>query len=160
MAMTEEMETFRVDVPALSRADLRDRLGRTRWTPGLDDAGYGLPVAVVRPLAEYWRDGFDWPAQEARLNAYPQFTTIIDGSRVHFLPVRSPEPDPLPLVLSHGWPGSVAEYREGPGPLSDPRAHGLDPSLAFDLVVPSLPGSGFSGPTADAGWGPQRIART
>jgi pimeloyl-ACP methyl ester carboxylesterase len=160
MAMTEvEIEPFRVNIPDEARADLRDRLNRTRWTPGLDDAGYGMPVAVVRPLAEYWRDGYDWRAQEARLNAYPQFTTTIDGSRVHFLHVRSPEPDPWPLVLTHGWPGSVAEYLEVLGPLSDPRAHGLDPSLAFDLVVPSLPGSGFSGPTADPGWGPRRIAR-
>jgi epoxide hydrolase len=162
MAMTEkEIEPFRVDIPDEARADLRHRLDRTRWTPGPDGAGtgYGMPVGVVRPLAEYWRDGYDWQAQEARLNAYPQFTTAIDGSRVHFLHVRSPEPDPLPLILSHGWPGSVAEYLEVLGPLSDPRAHGLDPSLAFDLVVPSLPGSGFSGPTADPGWGPQRIAR-
>jgi epoxide hydrolase len=157
----EEFHPFRIEVPDEDLADLRDRLGRTRWTPELEqtEVDYGLPVRVVRPLAEYWRDGYDWRAQEARLNGYPQFTTTIDGTRIHFLHVRSPEPDPLPLILSHGWPGSVAEYLEVLGPLSDPRGHGLDPSLAFDLVVPSLPGFGFSGPAADAGWGPRRIAR-
>jgi pimeloyl-ACP methyl ester carboxylesterase len=162
MAMTDkEIDPFRVDVPDEALADLRDRLDRTRWTPEPEPAGadYGMTVAVVRPLAEYWRDGYDWRAQQTRLNTYPQFTTTIDGTRVHFLHVRSPEPDPLPLILSHGWPGSVTEYLEVLGPLSDPRAHGLDPSPAFDLVVPSLPGSGFSGPTTDPGWGPRRIAR-
>jgi pimeloyl-ACP methyl ester carboxylesterase len=162
MAICEdEFRSFRVDVPEEDLADLRDRLDRVRWTPEPDPAGadYGMTVAVVRSLAEHWRDRYDWRAQEARINAYPQFTTTIDGTRVHFLHVRSPEPDALPLILSHGWPGSVAEYLDVLGPLTDPRAHGLDPSTAFDVVVPSLPGSGFSGPATGTGWGPQRIAR-
>jgi epoxide hydrolase len=96
---------------------------------------------------------------ERRINQYPQFTTAIDGTNVHFLHVRSPEPGSLPLVLSHGWPGSVAEYLDVTGPLGDPRSHGLDPSVAFDLVIPSLPGFGWSGPTPGVGWSPRRIAR-
>jgi pimeloyl-ACP methyl ester carboxylesterase len=157
----EELQTFRVDVPDHALVDLRDRLNRVRWTPVPDrgEENYGMTVAVVRQLAEHWRDHYDWRAHEARINAHPQFTTTIDGTRVHFLHVRSPEPDPVPLILSHGWPGSVTEYLDVLGPLSDPRAHGLDPSVAFDVVVPSLPGSGFSGPTPDAGWGPRRVAR-
>jgi epoxide hydrolase len=126
------------------------RLPERRWAPVPDggDEGYGVPVARVRGLVERWRHHYDWRAWENRLNAYPQYTTLIDGTRVHFLHVRSPEPDALPLVLSHGWPGSVAEYLEVIGPLSDPRRHGLDPSIAFDVVVPSLPGFGFSGPNS------------
>ncbi|TDD52997.1 epoxide hydrolase [Nonomuraea terrae] len=157
----EVIRPYRIDIPGDELADLRERLARTRWAPepAGGDKGYGVPLARVRELAEHWRDRYDWRAQEARLNAYPQFTTTIDGANVHFLHVRSPEPDALPLVLSHGWPGSVAEYLDILDPLSDPRRHGLDPAIAFDLVVPSLPGFGFSGPTPDTGWGPRRIAR-
>jgi epoxide hydrolase len=156
-----EPRPFRIDVPDAELADLKDRLARTRWAvrPAEDGHDYGTPQAEIRELAEYWRDGYDWRAWEARLNAHPQFVTTIDGTTVHFLHVRSPEPDAVPLVVSHGWPGSVAEYLDVIGPLTDPRRHGLDPSLAFDLVIPSLPGSGWSGPTPDAGWGPRRIAR-
>jgi pimeloyl-ACP methyl ester carboxylesterase len=153
----EEIHTYRIAIPDEDLADLRDRLARARWAPEPigGDEGYGVPVARVREL----RDRYDWRAAEARLNAYPQFTTTIDGTNVHFLHVRSPEPDALPLVLIHGWPGSVAEYLDVLAPLSDPRRNGLDPAIAFDLVVPSLPGFGFSGPTTDTGWGPRRIAR-
>jgi epoxide hydrolase len=120
---------------------------------------YGVPIGYVKELAEYWRDGYDWRAAEARLNGFPQFTTEIDGQNVHFLHVRSPEPDALPLILTHGWPGSVAEFLDVIGPLADPRAHGGDPSDAFHVVAPSIPGFGFSGATREAGWGIRRVAR-
>jgi epoxide hydrolase len=155
-----EVRPFRIDVPDSELADLRERLARIRWAPeprGGDD-GYGVSRATVQRLVEYWRDRYDWRVWEARLNEHPQFMTVIDGTNLHFMHVRSPEPDPLPLVLSHGWPGSVAEYLDVIGPLSDPRRHGRDPSIAFDLVIPSLPGFGWSGPTPDTGWGPRRIA--
>jgi pimeloyl-ACP methyl ester carboxylesterase len=118
-----------------------------------------VPVGHVRDLAARWAGGFDWRAQEARLNAVPQFTTEIDGQRVHLLHARSPEPNALPLVLTHGWPGSVFEFLDVVGPLSDPRAHGGDPADAFHVVVPSLPGFGFSGPTREPGWTTRRTAR-
>jgi epoxide hydrolase len=161
MSATDEIRPFRIDVPEVELTELRDRLARTRWAPepAGGDKGYGVPLAIVRQLADHWRDRYDWRAHEARLNAYPQFTTTLDGARVHFLHVRSPEPGALPLILTHGWPGSVAEFLDVLGPLSDPRAHGLDPAVAFHLVVPSLPGSGWSGPTPDTGWGPRRVAR-
>ena len=118
----------------------------------------GVPVDYLRGLAAYWRDGFDWRAQEARLNSFPQYTTRIDGQRIHFLHVKSPEPAATPLLLLHGWPGSVVEFLDVIGPLSDPRSHGGDPATAFDLVIPSLPGFGFSGPVTGPGWGSRRIA--
>jgi epoxide hydrolase len=156
-----EIRPFRITIPQASLDDLRDRLDRTRWTadiPGGDGPDYGVSVAWVQKLAGYWRDGYDWRAAEARINASPQFITEIDGQDVHFLHVRSPEPDALPLILTHGWPGSVVEYLDVIGPLTDPRAHGLDPSVAFDLVVPSLPGCAFSAPLAGRGWGTTRTA--
>jgi len=107
----------------------------------------------------YWRDGYDWRKHEARLNEFPQFTTTIDGANVHFLHVRSPEPDALALVVTHDWPGSVVELLDVIGPLTDPRAHGGDPADAFHLVIPSIPGYGFSGPTREAGWTTDRVAR-
>ena len=152
---------FRIDVPESDLDDLRDRLVRTRWPDELRDAGwaYGVPVGYLRELADYWRSSYDWRAQEARLNEFAQFTTTIDGQNIHFLHVRSPEPDALPLIVTHGWPGSVAEFLEVIGPLSDPRAHGGDPADAFHLVIPSIPGFGFAGPTTEAGWDTGRIAR-
>ena len=120
---------------------------------------YGVPLGTVRGLVDYWLDGFDWHAQEARINEHPQFVTTIDGERVHFLHVRSPEPDALPLIATHGWPMSVVEYLDLVGPLTDPRAHGGDGADAFHLVVPSIPGVGFSGPTHDVGWDTRRVAR-
>jgi pimeloyl-ACP methyl ester carboxylesterase len=141
--------------------DLHQRLARVRWPDELEGAGwsYGVPLDRVRELVTYWRSGFDWRAQEARLNAVPQFTTELDGQRVHFLHQRSPEPGALPLICTHGWPMSVFEYLDLLGPLADPRAHGGDPADAFHVVVPSLPGIGFSGPTRDPGWDTRRIAR-
>jgi epoxide hydrolase len=152
---------FHIDVPDTDLADLRDRLARTRWPAQLPGPGWdrGVPVDYLRNLAEYWRDGYDWRAHEARLNEYPQFTTTLDGQHVHFLHVRSAEPDATALVLTHGWPGSIVEFLEMIGPLTNPRAHGGDPQDAFHLVIPSLPGFGFSGPTHEPGWDTTRIAR-
>ena len=167
-----EIRPFRIDIPEQDLDDLRDRLGRTRWTNELplDTSGpqtgpvppgweYGVPVSYVKELLEYWRDGYEWRAWEAKLNAYPQFTTTIDGQNFHFLHARSPEPDAIPLILTHGWPNTVVEYLELIGPLSDPRAHGGDPADAFDLVIPHLPGFGFSGPTTETGWNAYRTAK-
>lgn len=159
-AMTSGIETFEVHVPQPDLDDLADRLGQTRWPSVLPGPEWqrGTPVGYLRELADYWRDGFDWRAQEARLNAYPQYTTQIDGQKIHFLHVKSPEPDATPLLLIHGWPGSVVEFLHVIGPLSDPRAHGGDGATAFDLVIPSLPGFGFSGPVSEPGWDNRRIA--
>ncbi|MEU8399809.1 epoxide hydrolase family protein [Nonomuraea sp. NPDC048892] len=155
------IDPFRIDIPQADLDDLRDRLGRTRWPDELPGTGwsYGVPTSYARELAEYWRTTYDWRAHEAALNAYPQFTTEIDRQTVHFMHVRSPEPDALPLVLTHGWPGSIAEFMQIIGPLTDPRAHGGDPADAFHLVAPSLPGFGFSGPTRETGWNLRRVAR-
>ena len=166
---THEIEEFRVSIPQADLDDLADRLARTRWPSSLPGAAWdrgapgagwerGVPVGYLRELAEYWRDGFDWRAQEARLNSYPQYTTRIDGQKIHFLHVKSPEPDATPLLLLHGWPGSVVEFTRVIGPLSDPRSHGDGSAPAFDLVIPSLPGFGFSGPVTEPGWGSRRIA--
>jgi epoxide hydrolase len=156
-----ELRPFRIDVPQSELDDLRDRLGRARWPDELPDAGWsrGVPLGYLRELAEYWRNTYDWRRQEARLNELPQFTTTIDGANVHFLHVRSPEPGALPLLLTHGWPGSIIEFLDVIGPLSDPRAHGGDPMDAFHVVIPSIPGYGFSGPTREAGWTTDRVAR-
>jgi epoxide hydrolase len=151
---------FQVEVPQADLDDLHDRLGRTRWSDDLPGVGWsrGVPLEYLRELAEHWRTGFDWRKQEATINQYPQFTTTIDGANVHFLHVRSPEPDATPLLLLHGWPGSVVEFLDVIGPLSDPRAHGGDPADAFHLVIPSLPGHGFSGPLNEPGWTDGRVA--
>jgi pimeloyl-ACP methyl ester carboxylesterase len=158
--MTDDIRPFRIDVPQADLDDLRDRLARTRWPSELPGVGWsrGVPVAYLKGLAEYWRTGYDWRTAEARLNEFPQFTTTIDGANVHFLHVRSPEPEALPLMLIHGWPGSIVEFQEMIGPLTDPRAHGGDPADAFHVVVPSIPGHGFSGPLDEAGWTHGRIA--
>lgn len=159
--MPSEITSFRIEIPQEAVDDLRDRLARTRWPDELPDAGwdYGVPLDHLRSLAERWRADYDWRDWEARLNALPQFTTIIDGQSVHFLHVRSPEPGALPLILTHGWPGSFIEFLDVIGPLSDPRAHGGDPADAFHLVIPSIPGFTFSGPTKERGWDVRRIAR-
>lgn len=159
--MTEDIKDFRIDVAEAELDDLRARLEHARWPAALpgDDWSGGVPTAWLRDLADYWRTGYDWRAAEAKLNQFPQFTTVIDGQRIHFLHVRSAEPGALPLILTHGWPGSVVEFLDVIGPLTDPQAHGGAAGDAFDVVIPSLPGFGFSGPTADAGWGTERIAR-
>src|SRR5258708_5000701 len=154
-------EPYTVHVAQSALDELQARLARTSWPdelPGVEWR-YGVPVNYVKRLTDYWRTGYDWRRWEARLNAYPQFTTEIDGQNIHFLHVRSPEANALPLVLTHGWPGSIIEFLDIIGPLTDPAAHGADPADAFHLVIPSLPGFGFSGPTHEPGWGPDRIAR-
>ncbi|MEN3539939.1 epoxide hydrolase family protein [Microbispora sp. ZYX-F-249] len=154
------MRPFRIDIPQADLDDLRRRLADTRWPDELPGVGWerGVPLAHLKELAEYWRTEFDWRAAEARLNRYPQFVTEIDGATVHFLHVRSPEPDALPLLITHGWPGSVAEFLDVIGPLTDPRAHGGDPADAFHVVIPSIPGYGFSRPLTQTGWDVPRIA--
>ncbi|MFC5751385.1 epoxide hydrolase family protein [Actinomadura rugatobispora] len=161
MTTNTGVSPFRIDIPQADLDDLHDRITRTRWARALpgEDWSRGVPVGVLRELAEYWRDGFDWRAQEARLNGFPQFTTEIDGQDVHFLHVRSPEPGALPLVLTHGWPNSFVEFTDLIGPLTDPRAHGADPAQAFHVVVPSVPGFGFSAPPRETGWSVDRTAR-
>jgi epoxide hydrolase len=171
-ATDHPIEPFVIAIPQAELDDLQQRLAHTRWTtelpadPQRPPAGplqpgweYGVPLAYVRRLVERWRGDYDWRGWEARLNQHPQFTTTIDRQRVHFLHVRSPEPDALPLILTHGWPSSIVEYLDLIGPLSDPRAHGGDPATAFHLVIPSIPGFGFSGPTAERGWSRYRVAR-
>jgi epoxide hydrolase len=156
-----ELRPYRVDIPQADLDDLADRLSRTRFPDELPDAGwsYGVPLGYVRELVDHWLNGYDWRAHEARINKQPQFVTTIDGEQVHFLHVRSPEPDALPLIATHGWPMSVVEYLDLIGPLTNPRAHGGNPADAFHLVVPSIPGVGFSGPTRQPGWDTRRIAR-
>jgi microsomal epoxide hydrolase len=152
---------FRVEVPQADLDDLRDRLARTRWPDEIPGGGwdYGIPLGYMKELAEYWRTAYDWRKYEARLNEFSQYTTTIDGQNVHFLHVRSPESDAMPLIITHGWPGSIVEFLEVIGPLTDPRKHGGNPKDAFHVVAPSIPGYGFSGPTHEAGWDIKRIAR-
>lgn len=154
-------EPFTANIPEADLDDLHRRLAATRWAPeqpaGSDDGAYGVPLSRLRRLVARWQE-FDWRQWEARLNAYPQFTTTLDGQSVHFLHVRSSSPDALPVVLSHGWPGSVFEYLELIDRLVNPTAHGGDQGDAFHVVLPSLPGYGFSGPALEPGWGTRRIA--
>ena len=155
------LEPFRITIPDADLADLKARLAATRWPEQLPGTPWqrGVPVDYLRQLADYWASEFDWRAQEAELNSYPQFRTQIDGQTVHFLHVESPEPAARPLILLHGWPGSVVEFLDIIGPLSNPRAHGLDAAQAFHLVIPSLVGFGFSTPLSGADWTPSRIAQ-
>jgi epoxide hydrolase len=161
LSAQEAIVPFKIDVPQADLDDLIARLERTRWPDELPGGGwdYGVPLEYIKDLAEYWRTSYDWRAQEAKLNAFPQFMTMIDGQPIHFLHVTSPEPDALPLLLTHGWPGSVAEFLDVIGPLTDPRSHGGDAVDAFHLVIPALPGFGFSGPTHERGWNVSRTAR-
>ena len=159
--MDDALRPFLIEISRADLDDLRDRLARTRWPDELPGPGWsrGVPLGYLRELAEYWRTAYDWRAHEAELNRYPQFTTTIYGQNVHFLHVRSREPDATPLMLIHGWPGSVVEFLDVIGPLTDPRAHGGDPADAFHLVIPSIPGHGFSRPLGAPGWTHARIAR-
>ena len=158
MTDNAEIRPYRIDIPQRTLDDLNDRLARVRWADDAPNDGYGISTAAVKALVARWRDSYDWRQWEAALNAYPQFTTEIDGQNIHFLHARSSEPGALPLILTHGWPGSVVEFLKVIGPLTDPAAHGGDPADAFHLVIPSLPGFAFSGPT-EAGWGVVRTAR-
>lgn len=151
---------FRIAVPDSVLTDLRERLARTRFPDEVPGSGwgYGSELAYVRELVAYWRDEYDWRAAEARLNAWPQFRAEVDGLGIHFIHVRGTGPKPLPLVITHGWPGSVAEFGEIIGPLTDPAAHGGDAADAFDVVCPSMPGYGFSDHPREPGMDPERIA--
>jgi pimeloyl-ACP methyl ester carboxylesterase len=161
MSSETEIRPFRVDTPDEAIADLRRRIAATRWPTKelVKDRSQGVQLATIQELARYWTTDYDWRVCEARLNALPQFTTEIDGEDVHFIHVRSPHADALPLVITHGWPGSVIELLGIVGPLTDPAAHGGSAADAFDLVLPSLPGYGLSGEPAEIGWDPGRIAR-
>ena len=150
---------FRIDVSDAQIDDLKARLEGTRWPAATTtDWSHGQPVPFIRELAGQWLRSYDWRAHEAELNAYPQFLTEIDGQTVHFLHVKSREAGAFPLILTHGWPSSVYEFIDVIGPLTDPRAHGLDPRVSFDLVIPSVPGYGFS-PLSGPGWDSSRVAR-
>ena len=157
-----ELRTYRVDIPQADLDDLAARLSRTRFPDELSDVGwsYGVPLGYVRELVDHWLNGYDWRTHEARINEHPQFVTTIDGEQVHFLHLRSPEPDALPLIATHGWPMSVVEYLDLIGPLTEPRSHGGDPADAFHLVVPSIPASDSRGrPASRAGTRAASLAR-
>ncbi len=154
------MTPFRISVPEADLDDLRQRLRRTRWPEPetVPDWSQGIPLAYTRQLCDYWLERYDWRASEARLNSFPQFRTQIDGLGIHFLHVRSPQPSALPLVITHGWPGSIVEFGKVIGPLTDPVAHGGDAADAFHVVCPALPGYGFSGKPSRPGWNVQHTA--
>ncbi|MGP0029711.1 MAG: epoxide hydrolase family protein [Acidimicrobiales bacterium] len=158
--MGETVQPFRIEVADATLTDLGDRLRRTRWPDAetVDDWSQGIPLAYVKELCHYWSDGYDWRRTERRINSFAQFTTEIDGLDVHYLHVRSPHPGALPLIITHGWPGSIVEFLKVIGPLTDPVAHGGEAADAFDVVCPALPGYGFSGKPAAPGWGVGRIA--
>ena len=160
MSNETEIRPFRVDMPDEAIADLRRRIAAVRWPSRelVTDRSQGVQLATIQELARYWATDYDWRMCEARLNGLPQFTTEIDGVDIHFIHVKSPQADALPLIMTHGWPGSVIELLEVVGPLTDPTAHGGSAEDAFDLVLPSLPGYGFSGEPAELGWGPGRTA--
>jgi pimeloyl-ACP methyl ester carboxylesterase len=153
------MTPFTIAVADEQIADLEQRLAMTRWPETFNDGWQrGQPVPFIKELADQWLNAYDWRKHEAELNRYPHFLTEIDGQTIHFMHVKSPEPNAMPLLLTHGWPSSFAEFLPMVGPLTDPRAHGLDAEVAFDLVIPSLPGVGFSTPLAGPGWDAVRIA--
>ena len=158
--MTTERVPFRVDVPQADLDDLRERLRRTRWAERetVDDWSQGVPLAYLQEVCAYWESSYDWRRLEAQVNALPAFRTDIDGLAIHAVHVTSPESSAVPLVLTHGWPGSYLEFLDVIGPLTDPVAHGGDAADAFHVVVPSLPGYGWSDKPSQTGWGIERIA--
>ncbi|MEU4472941.1 epoxide hydrolase family protein [Micromonospora sp. NPDC023888] len=157
---TTEIRPFSVDIPQADLDDLKRRIAATRWPEKetVDDQSQGPQLATMQALARRWEKDYDWRRVEARLNALPQFMTEIDGLDIHFIHVRSKHEDALPLIVTHGWPGSVIEQLKIIGPLTDPTAHGGNASDAFHLVIPSMPGYGFSGKPSMPGWDPQHIA--
>jgi pimeloyl-ACP methyl ester carboxylesterase len=161
MSSETEIRPFRVDMPDEAVADLRRRIAETRWPSRelVADRSQGVQLATIQELARYWAAEYDWRACQAELNALPQFTTGIDGVDIHFFHVKSADPGALPLIITHGWPGSVIELLGVIGPLTDPATHGGSAGDAFDLVIPSLPGFGFSAAPAEASWDPGRIAQ-
>jgi len=158
--VTDAIRPHPFAVPDATLDDLRQRLARTRWPDKetVDDWSQGVPLARLQALVDYWRDRHDWRATEARLNALEPSSTTIDGLDIHFLHIRSPEPDALPLVITHGWSGSIVENVKAAQMLADPRAHGRDPADAFHVVLPSMPGFGLTGKPTQPGWTPERIA--
>jgi pimeloyl-ACP methyl ester carboxylesterase len=158
--MTDQIQPFHLSTPEADLAGLRARLRDTGWPERetVPDTSQGPQLTKIQALVERWTDGYDWRACEAELNAFGQYRTTIDGLDIHFLHVRSPEPHALPLLMTHGWPGSVLEFRKVIGPLTDPAAHGGDPADAFDVIVPSIPGFGYSGKPTEPGWNIGRIA--
>ena len=160
MVAMPDIRPFRIDVPDDDLADLRRRLADTRWPEAecVDDWSQGMPLAYTRELATYWADGYNWRAREAALNRFDQFITEIDRLDIHFIHARSPHADAYPLIITHGWPGSVAEFQKVIEPLTDPTAHGGRAEDAFHVVCPSLPGYGFSGKPATTGWGVGKVA--
>jgi pimeloyl-ACP methyl ester carboxylesterase len=161
MSSDTEIRPFQIDMPEETIADLRRRIDAMRW-PGqelVEDRSQGVQLATLQALARYWATDYDWRRCEKRLNALPQFTTEIDGTRIHFIHVRSRHENALPLIMTHGWPGSVVELLESVGPLTDPTAHGGRAEDAFDLVLPSIPGYGFSAEPAELGWYAGRVAQ-
>jgi pimeloyl-ACP methyl ester carboxylesterase len=159
-AVETQVRSFHVEIPDEKLADLRRRIGETRWPSKelVEDRSQGVQLATLQALAHYWTTDYDWRKAEARLNALPQFKTEIDGVEIHFIHVKSRHENALPLIMTHGWPGSVIELLEVVGPLTDPTAHGGRAEDAFDLVLPSIPGYGFSGEPTEVGWGPGRVA--
>jgi len=155
-----EIRPFRIAVPDDDLADLRQRLARTRWPDRecVGDWSQGIPLEYTRELAAYWADNYDWRVREAALNRFDQFTTEIDGLDIHFIHQRSPHPDALPVVITHGWPGSIVEFHKVIEPLTNPTAHGARAGDAFHVVCPSLPGYGFSGKPTTTGWGVGKVA--
>jgi pimeloyl-ACP methyl ester carboxylesterase len=160
-ATAVEMRPFHVDVPDEALDDLRQRIAATQWPEKetVSDDSQGVPLATMQQLAHYWATDYDWRRCEAELNALPQFITEIDGLDIHFIHVRSRHEDALPLVVNHGWPGSIIEQLKIIDRLTDPTAHGASADDAFHLVIPSMPGYGFSGKPTDTGWGPERMGR-
>jgi len=153
--MSDDITPFRIDVPEADLEDLRERLRRTRWPEAetVDDWSQGIPLGYTRGLCEHWLERYDWRAAEARLNRFPQFLVTLDDLDIHFVHARSPHPGALPLVMTHGWPGSIVEFQKVIEPLTDPVAFGGDAADAFHVVCPSLPGYGFSGKPGRTGWG-------
>ena len=160
-AASGAIRPFQISVPEESLLDLQRRLAATRWPDReiVSDQSQGVQLTTVQELVRYWQSSYDWRKMEARLNALPQFVTEIDGVDIHFIHVRSRHENALPMIVTHGWPGSIIEQMKIVGPLTDPTAHGANATDAFDLVIPSLPGHGFSGKPTTLGWDPQRIAR-
>ena len=157
---TTEIRPFHIEIPEEQIDDLRRRIAQTRWPTKelVADRSQGVQLRTLQELARYWTTDYDWRKAEAKLNALPQFTTEIDGVEIHFIHVKSQHENALPLIMTHGWPGSVVELLETVGPLTDPTAHGGSAEDAFDLVLPSIPGYGFSGEPTELGWGPARVA--
>src|SRR5262245_10374582 len=160
-AGTDAIRPFMIEFPEADLADLGARIAATRWPEKetVEDQSQGVQLKTMHELARYWATDYDWRACETRLNALPQFMTEIDGLDIHFIHVRSKHDNAMPLILTHGWPGSIIELLNVVGPLTDPTAHGGTAADAFDVVIPSIPGYGFSEKPTTAGWGPERIAR-